>query len=282
MGRGMEACMRNRLANPLGLAGDDREDWHLRWLEALNPKSVSAQVVGTPGQIEAKRRGGADQRLQPAVASDDDVLWVADGRGGYRAVGGGNRQTWSDIEGAPRPDSLPANPATPEGAEFVNVANPENKRLKQEHIKKYGYWPKTADGLRDYVVSHIKAIADGGTNTLDNIEPMDSDEHLAKHKRDGDFKRIAKRPGIARAFGGRVEPPLHASRPGRGLRVRGLGPLGLGLDILDLLSRGVRTDSFDNYLSDMLGYPSQEDIRRQNEEIRRRNYPNSKPGSIIV
>jgi len=272
--------------DPARLQGEALRRWYLR----------------TPDEIEAERRAAADRRHkeffrqsqveqdfapaemrpQPAIASDDDVLWMSNGRGGYRAIRGESRGSWSDIEEAPAwPDSLPANPAAHEAAEFINVGNPENKRLKQEYIKKYGYWSKTADG-RDYDVSHILAIGDGGTNTLDNIEPMDPNEHRAKHQRDGDPQRYGKRPGIARAFGGKVEPPAHAPKPGRGPTVRGVGLLDMIPNITGILSGRIRTDSFDNFTSDMLGYPSQEDIRRRNEEMRRRYFPNSEPGDLVA
>lgn len=272
--------------DPARLEGEALRRWYLR----------------TPDEIEAEQQAAADQRHQEyfgqpqpeptsapmemkpqrAVAGEDDVLWMPNGRGGYRAIRGGSGGAWSDSAepGAP-PASLPANPAAPEAAEFLDIGNPENKRLKQEYIRKHGSWPKTADG-RDYEVSHIRAIADGGANTLENVEPMDPDEHRAKHKRDGDPQRYGKRPGIARAFGGKVEPPLHAPKPARGPVVRGLGLLGVIPNITGILSGRIRTDSFDNFSSDMLGYPSQEDIRRRDEEMRRRYFPNSKPGDLIA
>ncbi|WP_312163334.1 HNH endonuclease signature motif containing protein [Phenylobacterium sp.] len=278
--------MPRRAVDPANLEGEALNRWYLR----------------TPTDVEVERRVAADQRhqeffgqpqlgpelalpeMQPqhTLAGDDDVLWMPTGRGGYRAVRGGSSGSWSSIdEGPVWPGALPAEPAAPEFAAFLNVGNPENKRLKQEYIQKHGYWPKAADG-RDYDVSHIRAIADGGTNTLDNIEPMDPDEHRAKHQRDGDPQRYGKRPGIARAFGGKVEPPAHAPKPARSPRVNGLGLLGLIPNITGILSGRIRTDSFDNFTSDMLGYPSQEDIRRRNEELRRRYFPNSKPGDLVA
>jgi hypothetical protein len=117
----------------------------------------------------------------------------------------------------------------------------------------YGYWPKTDDG-RDFHVSHKKAIADGGTNTLDNIEPMHPDEHIAKHVRDDDYGRWGRRSSIARAFGGKVEPPRYGST------VRGFGPLGALSNLTGILSGRIRTDSLPNFTTDMLGLPSMDEL----------------------
>lgn len=258
--------MPRMIVDPARLEGDALRDWYLQ----------------TPDEIEARRSAAEDRRYQrffgrpliepryaratmvpqAAVAREEEVLWMVDGRGGYRAVRPRGDEIWSDMYEEPaRPAHLPPNPAAPETAEFINIGNPENERLKREYIKKYGFWPKTPDG-RDYDVSHLKAIADGGTNTLDNIEPMDPAEHVAKHKRDGDYRRWSLRRGIARAFGGTVEPPAHAARPRRGGTVtRGLGALEMVPTILGMLNGRLRTDSLDNFTADMFGYPSQEDMQ---------------------
>lgn len=103
----------------------------------------------------------------------------------------------------------------------------------------------------------MRAIADGGTNTLDNIKPMDPAEHRASHKEDN--SRWGKRAGIARAFGGKVEPPLHAPRRTGGPSVKGFGILGLVPNITGILSGRLRTDTPVHLWNDMLGYPSEDD-----------------------
>ncbi|WP_337185320.1 HNH endonuclease signature motif containing protein [Phenylobacterium sp.] len=269
--------------DPASLEGEALRRWYLR----------------TPDEIDAERRATADQRYQdfynrphvesdfapietpqPAVARNDDVLWMPNGGGGYRAIRGGAGTAWSDIEEPARPSYLPANPATREAAEFQEIGNPHNPRLRREwEIANGRAWPRTLDG-QPYDVAHIRAIADGGTNTLDNIRPMEPSQHRASHKEDS--SRWGKRSSIARAFGGKVEPPAHAPKPVRGPTARGLGVLGLIPNITGILSGRVRTDNFDNFTSDMLGYPSQEDIRHRNEEVRRRYFPNSKPGDLVA
>jgi hypothetical protein len=259
--------------DPASLEGEALRRWYLR----------------TPDQIENERWAAADRNYetffrpladkgaaasagapQQAVASDEDVLWMADGRGGYRAVRPEGRGIFSDdVRGQSWPESLPDNPADPEAAEFVEIGNPHNRRLKQEYIKEHGSWPQTPDG-RDYDVSHIRAIADGGTNTLDNIEPMHPDEHRAKHQRDGDNRRFGKRPGIARAFGAKVEPPAHAPKPARAPRLRLFGPLNAIPTITGILSGEIPLDNPENFTRRMFGIPTPEDIELYNEEVRKK------------
>jgi hypothetical protein len=153
-----------------------------------------------------------------------------------------------------------------DGGQLLEIGNRHNSRLKKEHIQKYGFWPQTEDG-RDYDVAHHRAIADGGTNTLDNVRPLHPQAHTAEHMANDDFGRWGRRPWIARAFGGTV--------------ARALGPLGFVSDITGLLSGRIRTDSFDNFSSDMIGRPSQDDQRKAFERQQRLVNPKWKPGDPI-
>ena len=169
-----------------------------------------------------------------------------------------------------------------DGGDFIEIGNPHNRRLKGEHIRKYGSWPVTDDG-RPYDVAHKRAIADGGTNTLDNIEPMHPDEHKAKHLRDGDAGRWGRRASIAKTFGGRVEPPTPRSR------LHGFGLLQIPSNILGMFSGSIRRGSPSNFVSDMVGVPSPEDMARERArrawekekrslEIQRQLFPDCPPG----
>jgi RHS repeat-associated protein len=53
-------------------------------------------------------------------------------------------------------------------------------------------WPKTVDG-NNYHVSHKEALADGGLDVLENIEPVDPATHMQEHKDNGDFRRWGAR-----------------------------------------------------------------------------------------
>jgi RHS repeat-associated protein len=54
-------------------------------------------------------------------------------------------------------------------------------------------WPKDPATGRNQDVSHKKPLADGGTNDLDNIEPLPHSDHVNQHKQNGDFKRWGAR-----------------------------------------------------------------------------------------
>jgi len=97
---------------------------------------------------------------------------------------------------------------------------------------------------------------------LDNIEPMHPDEHIAQHSANGDFARWAKRPWIARAFGGKV--------------LRGMGVLQVIPILTGMWSGRIRTGI--NGLYDMGGYLSPEDEQRIEEEFNRTVDPTWKRG----
>ncbi len=68
-----------------------------------------------------------------------------------------------------------------------------SKKLRAEWEKVEGKaWPKDEVG-RNYDVSHKKALADGGDNSLGNIEPLPHEEHVRRHIENGDFGRWGAR-----------------------------------------------------------------------------------------
>jgi hypothetical protein len=138
---------------------------------------------------------------------------------------------------------------TDEGLTLIPLGNPANPRLRREWERREGRpWPRDPVTGRNYDVAHQKALADGGTNTLDNIRPMHPDAHRAEHIANGDHARWGARPGIARAFGGTVA---------RGLDIFSLAPI-----ITGVLSGRIRTDTPANFWSDIAGVPSEDDLRR--------------------
>ena len=242
-----------------------------------NQDSPAASAQGTIGRDNGQAAAGRDSGggypiaspndgpIQSTIGSGrnnrsplpaDDTLWIATGSGGYRPVRSGNSNAQAILRAPPvLPDGLPENPAAPEDAYFIQIGNPHNPRLRREWEKAKGrQWPKTDDG-RNYDVAHKRAIADGGTNTLDNIEPMHPDEHAAQHLNNGDSARWGRRPSIARAFGGTVEPP------NPGLVIRGIGLLQAFTGLTGLLSGRIRTDTPVHTWYDMAGYPAPDDYK---------------------
>lgn len=209
--------------------------------EDLDPSSLEGDDLESwyrrsPSQVEQERQAAAQQRYDAFFGQPSDDAFV-------------------DREGAGPED----------GAQLIAVGNPFNPRLRRQWEKLNDrFWPRTKTG-RNYDVAHIKALADGGTNTVDNIRPMHPAEHLAQHMADGDLTRWARRQWIAKAFGGRV--------------LRGLGPLS---DFLGILTGDL--DPFDpnsayNYL---VGAPSAKQQRALEEQFQKQQNPNWKPGDPPV
>jgi hypothetical protein len=117
------------------------------------------------------------------------------------------------------------------------------------------------DGRR-YDVAHIRALADGGKDVLSNIQPMPRADHTASHAED--FSRWGKRPSIAKAFGGRVEPYPRTPMPR--LSVKALGILSALPDVVGILTGRIRTDSFENFVNDMTGQISPADWDRMAQD----------------
>jgi hypothetical protein len=262
----MEPNMPSNRVNPAELEGEALKRWYQR----------------SPGEIEKDRQAAEDERYQAffgrepsnseansapatptAAEREADTLWIVNGWGEYRKIQPGSSDFQTKLEPerpADYPPYLPTDPAASEQGELHEIRNPENRRLRREWEVANGKpWPRTPDG-RPYDVAHIKAIADGGTNTLDNIRPMDPGEHTASHI--DDQRRWGRRAGTAKAFGGTVEPPLHARRPALKLRSNGFDVWDIIPDITGILSGRIRTDTPMHFWWDMAGYPAPDDDDR--------------------
>jgi len=156
-----------------------------------------------------------------------------------------------------------------DGGEFIDVGNPEHPRVRREWERREGQdWPIDPATGRRYDVAHIKAVADGGKTTVDNVRPLHPAAHRAEHMANGDHARWGRRAGIARAFGGRV--------------AKALGPLNAISGLTGMLSGRIRTDNFDNFANDMMGLPSLQDQKDAFENRQRMLNPQWKPGDPIV
>lgn len=272
--------------DPSHLSGEDLRQWYMR----------------TPAEIERERQAFAVQRYQdffagrrPPVSPDEirDEPFRRDretyapftnDKPPFRGViadpgripeGSNPRRVMPLLpsEGPWNPTSeeevfLDTSGAGPDDGRWLfEIGNPANRQLRKEYEKKVGPWPKTETG-RNYDVAHNRAIADGGKNTLDNIRPVHPDSHVSEHMANGDYARWARRAAIARTFGGRVASSL--------------GPLGILPDITGVLSGRIRTDTFDNFVSDMMGLPSEADRQKRIEQQQKAFNPRWKPGDPII
>lgn len=123
---------------------------------------------------------------------------------------------------------------------FLQIGWRNRKHKRDWSVKNGKAWPKDPITGRDYDVHHKVPLADGGSDTLDNIVPMHPDDHMALHRNNGDFSRWAKR-GAAKSSAA-------------------VGLLGIVPDITGILSGRIRTDTWLHSLWDMAGYPAPDDV----------------------
>ena len=261
--------------DPARLEGEALRRWYMRSRDEIEQERQAHQArryeAFFGAETAASRRVAqpAQQPIRAMDTSDDDILWMANGRGGYRAARRGADDFETSLrppQDAEHPDYLPANSAANEGGELLEIGNPHNRRLRREYIREKGSWPRTEDG-RNFHVGHIKATADGGSQTLDNIQPVHPDEHMAEHSANGDFARFARRASTARAFGGTVEPPAALARPRLKPRVNGLGLIGILPGLAGLLSGSIRTDTPTHTWYDLAGFPAPDDYAPRPGEV---------------
>ena len=259
--------MAERQIDPARLEGEALRRWYSRSPDQIQRQRQAAEhrreqvffdrAQSANGHLAAEESAERPRRLS---ASADDRLWIADGHGGFRPVrsGSDSRPTTMEPEAVDYPEFLPESAAAFEEGDLQEIVNPHHRRLRGEWKRAEGRpWPKTSEG-RNFDVAHTKAVADGGTNTLDNIQPMHPDEHKAQHRLNGDHARFGRRSSIARAFGGRVEPPANSSKAVRLPTMRGLGIFGLIPNITGVLSGRIRTDTPIRFWNDMSGLPSRD------------------------
>jgi hypothetical protein len=279
--------MAERQIDPARLEGEDLKRWYLRSPAEVEADRQAAQSLRYRDFFDStpidERQDHEASPIRQTPPLSDDVLWIANGGGGYRAIRSGSNDFGAALQSdqpANYPDYLPDAAAALEDGEFLDIGNPHNRRLRREWEQREGRpWPRTEDNRR-YHVAHGKAVADGGTNTLDNIAPMHPDDHIAKHVNDGDYGRWARRPWIARTFGGKVEPPRG------GPKALGLGGLLNPFNLLGIASGRIRSDSFSNFASDMVGVASPHDVARQKDadrmRIERQLIPDCPPGMQCI
>lgn len=267
--RARQAAYTQRYNNFFGSAGDDDPD-----------PGFAREVVQTGPDVDpgfSRRMGAAGEDIDPGFT------WVQDGPNRLRSVpvpqGDGTWQASvspsSTNDGAIVDKGL-AGPN--DGADIIDVGNPANPKLRRQwEIQNGQSWPKDPATGRNHDVAHIIAKADGGTDTLDNIRPLHPDLHKQEHMQNGDFARWGARSRAAGSAPTEAVPRLPGGEIPR-FKVPGIGLISPLSDILGMISGRIRTDSADNFASDMMGIPSQEDLQRQRDYIQKQLFPQAKPG----
>ena len=230
----------------------------------LSGEALTRWYRRSPSEIERERQARESERYDAFFGPHRDVD-PGFGRRRYFDDSGQVQHDGATSDGRAFLDRRGAGQG--DGGELLEIGNPENRKLRRQHVREKGPWPTTATG-RNHDVAHIRAIADGGSNTLDNIRPMDPDAHRAEHVANGDSARWGRRPHTARAFGGTV--------------ARAFGPLSLLSDVTGMLSGRIRTDNLDNFSSDVLGLPSREDRLKAYEDLQRGWNPSWKWGDPSI
>ncbi len=87
-------------------------------------------------------------------------------------------------------------------------ARKKTERLRKEWEELYDRpWPTSATG-KPHDADHDVPLADGGEDAATNVTPRPHDEHVQRHKDNGDFKRWGKR-GAPKT--GEPKPPQEPS-----------------------------------------------------------------------
>lgn len=261
--------------DPAGLSGEDLRRWYERSSSEIEDEARRSEVQKYADYAEQTRQNPqapSDIRstgLTPLGANSSEALWIADGRGNWRPAARALSDFQSTLEpdrDLMRPGDLPAYSGSQEEGHIIEIGSRSRQHRRGWELREGRPWPTVPETGENYHVSHIIPKGDGGPDTLDNIEPEHPETHIERHRANGDFSRFGKRSG----------------RPKGGSTVRGLGLLGIVPSITGVLSGSIRMDTFDNFWSDMLGLPSEEDQRKAFEDRQRVINPKWKPGDPFV
>ncbi|MRG97255.1 HNH endonuclease signature motif containing protein [Polyangium spumosum] len=157
------------------------------------PRPVRTTTVKTRTKTVAKPKGGAAGQGSPPGTGSGTTSTVKTTTRPFGKPKGAKPKPATREKPGPNIDaSAPQNAkAQGDGAGGTSATPrvPSKKLRKQWEAATGQPWPKDPKTSRNQDVAHKKPLAEGGSNDVDNIEPLPHSEHVRQHSQAGDFKR---------------------------------------------------------------------------------------------
>src|SRR6185437_2187195 len=179
--------------DPLGLAGG----LNVYGFNGGDPVNFSDPFGLTPCCVGVVAVGGTEDGIVAGFAAGGPVGWFIDATIVAALVLPGNEPGPVTAAEAAR---SPAADAT--AVSSVNKRRPKHQVVREWENKTGNGWPNDPATGKPMEADHDKPLADGGSDTGDNVTPRTHTDHVNRHRENGDFGRWARRKGT-----GKTEPP---------------------------------------------------------------------------
>ncbi|HEX3085708.1 MAG TPA: RHS repeat-associated core domain-containing protein, partial [Pyrinomonadaceae bacterium] len=173
--------------NPASKADPDGHDGATATVELVADKTVSTMLEGVAQRMLLKAVAGAVAGAAGAVEIGLKVKECIE-------IQTDINNTLADAEWQENVAKNKLTQAQEKAQADIEAARKSSKTTRREWEKAKGKkWPKDKEG-NNYDADHKKALADGGSNNAArNIQPRTRRDHINRHKKNGDFRRWAKR-----------------------------------------------------------------------------------------